>query len=389
MSYRWPLSVDTFTLLDKARIAWWILTTKQFTMGPKVAAFEKAMSEYSGMHALAVSSGSTANQLVFETWKIKHPGVTPVVIVPAVTWISSISPAMMAGMEVVPCDINLTDLSFDYDMLANLLERHVSRHVIIWPTALIGFCPDMSRMAALAARHGNAQLYLDSCENTFSRSVDTSILATADITTTSCYFAHEIVAIEMGFVFFRHPGEYDIGRMFRNHGMTRSLAPDHSLRRLIEADNPYIDPQFLFGIAGTNLRPTDVHAVFGLADMKRAEQSQVHRVELYQRYATLLDTDRYYLPPHQDTHVPFCLPIFVRDADKVGDLKAALREAGIEIRPMVGGYLGLQPCLRQLFDSPMYYPNAIWVHEHGMYVGLHQDVTPYMIDELVDILHEA
>lgn len=399
-SYSWPLSVDTFTLADKLKIAWWILTTKQYTMGAKVAAFEEAMSAYSGMRALAVSSGSTANQLVFELWKVKNPGITPVVIVPSVTWISSLSPAMMAGMEVVPCDVNLVDLSFDYEHLANLLDRHAARRVIIWPTALIGFVPDMERLHAMARKHGAADVYLDSCENTFSRIEGKledivhygdcpphSILASASITTTSCYFAHQIVAIEMGFVFFRDEADYKLARMFRNHGMTRSLPPSDELRRQIEEANPEVDPQFLFGLAGTNLRPTDVHAMFGLADLKRAEAAKQHRLEVYAAYEAQLDRTLYYLPPHQAEHVAFCLPIFARDKAKVPVIKEALKMAGVETRPMVGGFLGKQPSLKHLFEMPSVYPSAEWIHEHGMYIGVHRDVTPAMVHRLTCLLN--
>lgn len=391
-TYSWPLSVSTFTLADKAKIAWWLLTSDRFTMGPKVEAFEAAMSAYSGMKALMVSSGSTANQLVFELWKVKNPGVVPVVICPAVTWISSVSPAMMAGMEVVFCDINTTDLSFSHEHLQNLLNRYADRRVIIWPTALIGFVPDMGRIHRMARRHGAAEVYLDSCENSFSKECEAdgagSILASADITTTSTYFSHMVVSVEGGFVFFKHQADYDLARMFRNHGMTRSLAPDNALRQSIEASHPDVDPQFLFGIAGTNLRPTDVHAMFGLADMKRVDKARDHRVAMYGLYLASLDRGAYYLPPAQGSHVPFCIPIFPRAKGRLAAVKAALIGAGIEVRPVVGSHLGKQPALKHLFEMGPVYPNAQWVHDHGCYVGMNDRVTPRMVRQLTKLLNE-
>lgn len=402
--YRWPLADCTLSLLDRAKIAWWVFSQTRYTMGERVKELEAQMSAFSGMHALMVANGSVANQLVFELWKVKHPGITPVVICPAVTWISSITPAMMAGMEVVFADINLTDLAFDYDHVRNLLDRYADRHVIIWPTALIGFVPDMERLHKLAAAHGNAEVFLDSCENTFSRFVSVgcpyceddagcnagggdSILASAAITTTSIYHSHHISGCEGGFVFFRDQADADLARMFRNHGMTRSLAPDHELRRAIEAAHPDVDPQFLFAVAGTNLRPSDVHAMFGLADLKRAEESKAHRVALFRAYEEALDSTRYYLPPQQESHVAFCLPVFVREAERLPIVKQALRDAGIEVRPLVGSHLGRQPALKHLFDMPSLYPNAEWVHTHAAYVGLGQHVTLSMVQDLVELLN--
>jgi len=359
-------------------------------MGAKVAALEEEMSRFSGgMNTLMVANGSVANQLVFELWKIKNPAVTPVVICPAVTWISSITPAMMAGMEVVFCDVNLTDFAFDYDHLKNLLDRYADRRVIIWPTALIGFVPDMARLHALAAAHGAADVYLDSCENTFGwvNGNSDSILRSADITTTSTYLSHHITSVEGGFVFFKHRSDYDLGRMFRNHGMTRSLPPSNALRQTFETTYPEVDPQFLFGLPGTNLRPSDVHAMFGLADMKRAYEAMRHRIAIYDQFSLTLAQDRYYLPPRQLGHVAFCLPIFVREDGKLASVKEALTDAGIEVRPIVGSHLGKQPALKHLFELGPVYPNAQWIHDHGCYVGLGGHVTPRMVEKLTTVLN--
>lgn len=395
--FDWPLAHDSFTLLDRAKLAWWTLTTDQFTMGPRVAEFEREMSKLSGMHALGVCNGSAANQLVFELWKTKNPGALKdaIVIVPAVTWISSITPATMAGFEIAFCDVNLVDLSMDYHMLEQLLMIHAKRRVIIWPTALIGHCPDMERIHALAAKHGAAEVFLDACENTLSYTRwDQSILASASVTTTSCYFSHQITAVEFGFVFFRDEADLALGRMLRNHGLTRSLTGDWAAaRKVIEDANPTIDPSFLFAVPGTNLRPTDVHATFGLCDIKRVDQYRVQRTSLYRRFHDGLDKARYYLPPLSETHVGFCLPIFAtRDDALAGDgvtirrVKARLNEMGVQTRPVIGSNLLRQPVFKA-YGKPEDYPNAEWVHQRGAYCGLHSGVTESMVDGLVEVLN--
>lgn len=411
--FRWPLAVSTFSLADKLAIASWLVRSDRFTMGEKTAELEAAFSQFSGAHALMVANGSVANQLVFEIWKLRNPGVKPVVICPAVTWVSSITPALMAGMEIAFVDVNLKDLSFDYDMAERLVENHraAGRKVILWPTALIGFAPDMTRLRRMARRHG-ADLYMDSCENTFSRvpaehadahawahpsqPLETqSILASADMTTTSCYLSHQVCTVEGGFVFFRRREDADLARMFRNHGLTRSLPADHAVRRSIEAANPTVDPQFLFGLPGTNLRPTDVHAMFGLRDFTRIPASVEHRNRIYRRFADGLDRSLFYLPPASETHVGFCLPIFVLKNDDSGGpgttirhVKRVLAAAGIEVRPVIGGCLPRQPIFAQ-YGPPSRYPNAEWIHWHGCYTGLHSGVTEAMVDELTTLLNDT
>jgi CDP-6-deoxy-D-xylo-4-hexulose-3-dehydrase len=250
---QWPLAVSTFTLRDKLRIARHVLTSDQYTMGPHVAEFERRMTEFSGMHALGVASGSAANHLVFQLWREKNPHENAVVICPAVTWISAVSPAVMAGFDVKFCDVNRTDLSFDYVALEAMLKklrRNSRKRIIIWPTALLGYVPDMAKLGYLRGRY-LADLFMDCCENTLSPytprvqsgkfeydSFDRSILASCGITTTSCYFAHQIQAIEFGFVFLRDAHDYQLARMIRNHGMSRSLTDEEMGREYIACSAP-------------------------------------------------------------------------------------------------------------------------------------------------------
>lgn len=400
--FSWPLAVSSFNLADRLAVAWWLFTQDRYTMGKRVEELEAWFSHYSGMHALMVANGSLANTLVFELWKVKHPGQFPLIIVPAVTWISSITPPILAGMDVEFCDINCEDFSFNYRRLEDQIQAARKRGVediIIWPTALIGFAPDMAQLQGIA-NTWKADLFLDSCENTFSRisaftsifrnmdgtpTSSMSILASAEMTTTSCYLSHQICSVEGGFVFFRHKEDCDLGRMFRNHGMVRSLPKDHPVRRAIEKDHPKVDPQFLFALGGTNLRPSDVHASFGLRDCRRAEESRTHRVEIYQQFHSQLDPELYYLPPLSDTHVGFCLPVFTK-RENLFEVKSALADMGCETRPIIGSNLLHQPPF-QGYGKPEDFPNAEWVHQHGTYVGLHEKVTPRMIGWLTDTLN--
>lgn len=386
----WPLAVSPYSFLDRAKVAAWILSTDRYTMGPKVAEFEAKFSEYAGAHAVGCSSGSTANMMLFEVWKYKNPNKRPTIIVPAVTWGSSITPAIMAGYDIVFCDVNREDFCFDYDKLEAILQRFSSTKpgarkrecdVIIWPTALIGFVPDMARLHQLANTYG-AELFLDSCEN----SMSDGILASCNMVTTSCYFAHQIVAIEFGFTFFKHNEDALLGRMFRNHGLSRSLPKGNGLRQLHEDRNPGIDPEFLFVMPGTNVRPTEINAAFGLISFAKREREKAHRLELFDHYKDRIDRARYYLPPHNDGYVPFCLPIFLENKEEMPIIKARLRSAGIDARPVVGGCLPLHPAFSKHGNARLY-PTARWIHEHGFYIGLHSGITKADIDRLMVLLH--
>ena len=405
----WPLAVSPYSFWDRLKVAAWLLANDRYTMGEQVAAFEEEFSAYTGMHAVACSSGSAANTLLFEVWKKKNPTRgNSTVICPAVTWGSSIAAPLMAGLNIRFCDINLTDFCFDYNVLEQMLidlnreakeRRHPSDRqndsgVIIWATALIGFVPNMRRLHVLAKKYG-AELFLDSCENSLSKIPGPlgvrHILSSCGMTTTSCYFAHHVVAIEFGFLFLKNSEDTYTARLIRNHGLSRSLPKDSIMRQMYEQSSPDIDPEFLFIHAGTNLRPTEINAVFGRIDFDRREARAKQRVDLYLRYRDNLDESKFYVPPFNNGHVPFCLPIFVKDRHRLEPIKKRLRENGIDTRPIVGGCLPMHPAFRDYARSGSLvknYPNAMWVHSHGFYIGVHHGLRARDIDRLNKLLRQ-
>lgn len=389
---KWKLAADSFSKLDRKRISRFILDPyNQLTMGPKTIEFEGLMSDYARCLALGVSSGSAANHLVFELYKQKNPEKfkNTLVICPVVTWISNISPAIMAGYEIKFCDINLDDFSFDYVQLEKILEENKDKNLIIWTTALIGHCPDFDKLKNLASKYG-AELWTDACEANFCTYRNQSILSLTRFTTLSCYFSHCITAIEFGFIFFQNREDYDFAKLLRNHGMIRSIEPDNPYRQEIESKYNNIDKQFLFAAMGTNWRPSDMHAVWGIEDMKRALEYKRNRVNLYKLYCKKIDKEKYYIPNYSELckdreNVAFCLPIFRKD-DKLKELKELLTKENIETRPIIGSCLTLQPVFEKYHDETLF-PNAIWLHNHGLYVGLHNRIGKIMMGRLINILN--
>lgn len=388
----WPLATDSFTFLDRLKVCLFYLNkNNQLTMGKKVEELENILTEMYGVRALAVSSGSTANQLIFELYKQRNPEKfkNTLVICPVVTWISSISPIVMAGYEIKFCDINLQDFCFDYNKLEKILEENKDKNLIIWPTALMGHCPNFAKLQHLARQY-RAELWGDFCENQFSTYNGESIFQQVDFSSLSLYFSHMITSVEFGLVFIKDPKEYEFAKMFRNHGLTRSLDNNSQLKEKIENKYYNIDPQFLFGLLGTNLRPTDCHAIWGLQDIKRADYYKIHRKNIYKYYINNIAhrEKRYYLPDYSkhtyQEHVGFCIPIFRKD-DKIEELKKILNKNGVATRPIIGGCLTLQPPFKS-YHSEKEFPNGLWAHNHGLYIGLHKQITFKHIDELIRVL---
>ena len=98
-----------------------VIDSDVFSMGEKVAQYEKNFAKYFGSkYAVMCSSGSTANLLMiaslFFTKKTKLKRGDEV-IVPAISWSTTYFPLQQYGLHVKFVDINLESLNFDLEAL--------------------------------------------------------------------------------------------------------------------------------------------------------------------------------------------------------------------------------------------------------------------------------
>ena len=388
---KYPLQTDNFTLLDRIKAGLFILNKKhRLTSGPKVLELEKTWSEIAGknIQCLATSSGSTANHLLVETFLQSH-GYEPnnvTVFVPSTTWSSSVSPWIMRGCEIVFIDINLDDFSFNYDSLEEELysRKNTNKIKVIWPTALIGFIPNVNKLKVLKEKY-NTYLFADLCETTLGEYENQNILTCFDMCTTSFFWAHEICGIELGMLFIDQKfGQiqniYDSAKMIRSHGLTRALPKNSENRNSIELEYAHIDPEFLFSKIGTNYRTTDLNAMFCLLDSKRIKKYKNLRKKLWKYFLDNIPND--YRKLNKDI-IPFCLPLISTEKN-INKVKQKLNSNGWETRPIIC-YLPINPAFKK-YSNQKEYPNSKFLHENGFYIGLNKDLSFKDIDKLISLL---
>jgi dTDP-4-amino-4,6-dideoxygalactose transaminase len=87
--------------------------------------------------------------------------------------------------------------------------------------------------------------------------------------------------------------------------------------------------------------------------------------------------------------VPFCLPVIVKHGNKKLFNKALelCKKEGIEYRPIISGFLGYQTCYKKYFKSSKDYPNSVYIHNYGFYIGLHSGIKESQIINLVNKLN--
>jgi CDP-6-deoxy-D-xylo-4-hexulose-3-dehydrase len=335
-------------------------------------------------YCVMVNSGSSANLLLVGAVKeLKGWQDGDEVIVPSVTWPTTITPVMQCGLKPVYVDANLTDLSFDYDQLARKITPRTRG---IFVAHLLGFPADMDRLLTLAKQH-NLTLLEDCCESQGAKWKGEKVGNLGLAGTFSLYWGHHMTAIEGGLITTNSRELYHLLLLKRSHGLARELPPE--LHAGIAAKYPDIDFKFLFLTDGMNFRSTELNAILGLCQLARLDEFICRRNHNFRRYVELCRRYPDDLITLDGAEVSsFALAFLFHDRAKKAAFQKTIGEAGIESRPIIGGNLMRQPFLRQHY-RPEEFPNADFLHENAFYIGNNQFVTNDRMEVLDDLMRSC
>jgi CDP-6-deoxy-D-xylo-4-hexulose-3-dehydrase len=378
---------ETITFKDRLKMAKFLLTTSRLTNGPKVREFEKRWSEWLGVdYSLYVSSGSTANSLLIAAVKelcgLKDGDK---VLVPATTWVTNVGPVIQNGLQPIFCDINLKNFSFDIEELKYVATQHPDIKVV-FITHLIGLSSDVEKIEDIFP---NALILEDICESHGVTDSDANKRGTLSAGSTfSFYFGHHITTIEGGMVCTNNQDLYDLMRVKRSHGMARES--DYNMDKYV-AENPDIDPFFLFVTDGYNFRNHELCAVLGLSQLKKLDKNiQIRKENYRQFYNGILFHQGLRKPQYQPGNSSFSFPIIPYNGEFVSKLKQTLRANEIEYRPIISGNLLRHPAFNKYeLCTQRKEPNVEILHKNGLYVGNSQFVDDRKVDKLLEILNEV
>lgn len=379
-----PLSVPLYGA-EEVRAALELLLSQYVTAGARVREFERAFADFVGAkHAVMVNSGSSANLLALSALAAQAvPNglrAGDEVIVPAVTWPTTVTPILQNGCVPVFVDIDRHTLNLRPEDLGRALSP---RTRAIFVVHLLGNPVAMEPVMRFAQEH-DLWVLEDTCESLGTQIDGRRAGAIGDIGTFSFYFSHHITTVEGGMLVTDDGQLADLVRSLRSHGWTREL----SNRREIEAASPWIDPRFLFVHLGYNVRPMEVQAAFGLVQLERLEQfNEARRRNARTLIAALADIDELEFVAEQEggRSTWFGFPVVLPDAETRQALSRHLEERQIETRPIVAGNLTVQPAFR---DSPHRtvgsLANATAIGQRGLFIGNHPELDERRLAHIVE-----
>ena len=384
----WELAADTWADEERAAINR-VLDSGRYTIGPEIAAFEKAFAAYHGKrHAVMVNSGSSANLVAVAS--LFHKKDRPLqpgdeVIVPAISWATTYHPFQQYGLKLRFVDVELDTLNIDTTQLQAALTPKTK---VIVAVSILGNPAALDSMRAFADAHGLTMLE-DNCESLDAELNGQKTGTFGDIGTFSFFFSHHISTGEGGML-ITDDAELDaLARAVRAHGWIRDI-PD-GLDLFEEGEDSFAEA-YRFVIPGYNLRPQEFNGAAGLEQLKKLPaMTERRRANLALFQDAFGDDERFMIQRENGKSSSFCFPMIVKPDCGLerADVFGPLEEADIGFRMITGGNFPRHDAI-QYFDYDIVgdLANADIGHDRGFFVGNHPFDLSQQIARLRDVFNK-
>ncbi len=272
MTWAVPLTDVQMAEEDLAAVAE-CLRSGWLTMGPRTAAFEAAVAEWTGSpFAVAVSSGTAALHLACAALEL---GPEDDVIVPAFTFLATAHAPRYVGAVPVLADVvscEAPNLSVD-DVAARITPR--TRAVIA--VHMCGYPADVPALRALCEERGLA--LIEDAAQALGARVDGGLAGTAGVLGCLSFFSKKQLCLgEGGMVLTADEELARRARLLRSHAMTSGTWDRH---RGHEDSYDVVD-------IGFNFRLDEPRAALGLSRLPRVGAAIEHRRAVVREYRARL-----------------------------------------------------------------------------------------------------
>lgn len=363
----------------------WLQTYPRLTKGDLTIQFEKDWSEYLGVeHSIFVNSGSSANLLMvyylLESGLLKRGDN---VIVPALSWSTTLAPVIQFGLNPILCDCNLEDLSVDMEHLEQLIKEYNPKSLILVP--ILGFVPNMKEIKDICDKNGIILLE-DTCESLGSEYNGEKLGSFGLMSSFSTYFGHHISTIEGGMICTNDKKVANVLRSLRSHGWDRDMDVEYysNLRKKYNVSD--FNALYTFYHTGFNVRSTDLQAFLGIRQLQRLPDIVSNRNKNYNLYRNLIGDNNWKPIEKENVFVSnFAYPIISENRQ---DIINNLKSNEIECRPLLSGSLSKHPYWYENFGN-VKLTNADYIHEYGLYVPNNHEMSEDDIIKISKTINES
>jgi len=382
---------STFYREDEVKkgLADFIINSSQLSIGRACREFEKKFAKWQGRkYCVMVNSGSSANlaivQALLNLGKLEKGDY---VGFSAVTWSTNIMPLMQLGLNIVPIDIELSTLNVSSKKLLNTIKKSPIKMLFL--TNLLGFCDDIDEIKKICYQK-KIILIEDNCESLGTVYKKQKLGNFGFASTFSFYVGHHLSTIEGGAICTDNSELETMLQLVRAHGWDRNLTEGKQLKiRLKYNINSMFYSRYTFYDLGYNLRTTEINGYVGNAQIKYLDEIVKKRKENFFKMAVPIykKLNKYYSIKydHIDFLSNFAVPVICKSQKIRNELVEKCKDI-VEIRPIVGGDMILQPFFKKYVkDSFGENSNAKLVHEQGLYFGNNPELTEEEMNTIINI----
>lgn len=365
------------------------------TLGQHGVEFENRLAKRLGVSDVVLTnSGSSANLLAMAAL-LEDPGLGlrpgDEVITPAVTFPSTLAPIIQNGLVPVFVDCCIETLNIAQEKISSAISPKT--RALFLPHTL-GNPFDLGAIMDIAQRH-KLVLVEDACDALGSTYGGQPVGSFGTMATLSFYPAHHITMGEGGAVIVSRPSLGRIVRSLRDWGRDCWCGPGESnacgkrFGWTAGGLPPGYDHKYVYSRIGYNLKPTDIQAAIGLAQLDKLDRFVLRRKENFSRLRAGLDHYGKWLilPSHDQRADPawFGFPMTVQNGIQRGELIEHLEGRGIETRLIFGGNILRQPGYQNirhrvagsLENSDRVMRDSFFI---GVYPGLDDGQVEYILE---------
>ncbi len=381
----WPLQENFLDNNIVNQLCNFIKKNKRLTQFKKVKEFEKKFSKWNNSKfSVFVNSGSSANLIIVQAakeyynWKSNDE-----IIVPAVTWPTTVTPVIQSGLKPIFVDVNLNDFSYNYKKLSSAITKKTKA---IFVAHLIGFPSDISKIKRII-KNKKIEILEDCCESQGAQILNKKVGNFGLGGSFSFYWGHHMSTIEGGMITTNNKKFYDLCLLKRSHGLARELLVADQKKFKKKYSNK--DFRFLFLSDGFNLRSTEINAFLGIQMLKKMDKWIKIRNYNYEYFSKIIEKyNKFFSIPlrNKKNISSFVLPFIIKNNKFKKKLENLLNKNGIESRPFIAGNLLKQPFLKKY--NNIGYPNSNFVDSNCFYIGNNQFVNKSRLIKLEKLLRD-
>jgi dTDP-4-amino-4,6-dideoxygalactose transaminase len=371
-----------------------ILDSGRVSSGKYVREFEEQFAELTGTkEAVAFSSGTDADALALAVLYDYGAERGDEIIVPALSFVATGNAVLQAGFKPVFVDVERTTLNIDPEQIE---ERITQKTRAIMPVHLMGKPARMDEINQIAKKH-NLFVIEDAAEAHGAVYKGKNIGTIGDMAAYSLYLAHIITTIEGGIVTTDREDFAEILRSLRCHGRACKCkvcvvnTSSGYCRKRFEHGR---DIRFVFERIGYSCKMNEVEAAVGLGSLKMYEQIiDKRRHNLLTMIEKLGEFDEYISTIHEQDGErigPHALPMIVNEGAPFSRNRFTdyLDKNGIDTRDLFASMPTQCPGFSFLGCKPGDFPNAEYIGDNGLHIGVHQDLTDEHIEYFIDTVRK-